>query len=313
MKKFLCTLILILIAVCSHAREPLRLGVLLIEDSVPLYVAEQENLYAAHDIKVELIPFLSALERDSALTAGAIDGAVSDPVGALLFDRGRGIIKITSLLLGKTPEEGAFAILASPGSDLHTVGDLKNEAIAVSNATVIEYVTERLLEDAGFSPSEIHTIDVKKMPIRMQMLLAGSVKAATLPEPLASIAVSKGARMLLRDTDSTSSLSQTVMVFRTQVLAGRSAEVERFFEALTQAVEMINASPESFRGLFVEKSRVPPFLAEKYDIPRYPLPEAYDRKLYAQVMDWLISKKLIEPIPYASMVAADVVPAPNPR
>lgn len=310
MKLYLCAMVSMVIAVCAQAQEPLRLGVLLIEDSVPLYVAEKDDLYAAHGVDVELIPFLSALERDSALTAGAIDGAVSDPVGALLFDRGRGIIKITSLLLGKTPEEGTFAILASPGSNLHIVDDLKNVAIAVSNATIIEYVTERLLEDAGFLPSEIQTIEVKKMPIRMQMLLADSVKAATLPEPLASIASSKGARILLRDSDGAGSLSQTIMVFRSEVLEKRSAEVRRFFRAISQAVDMINTSPESFRELFVEKSRVPPFLAEEYVIPRYPKPQPFDRKLYGQVSDWLVAKKLIQPIPYRFMVAGDVVPEP---
>jgi len=313
MKLYVCALVSIFIAVCSQAQEPLRLGVLLIEDSVPLYVAEKEELYGAHGVDVELIPFLSALERDSALTAGAIDGAVSDPVGALLFDRGRGIIKITSLLLGKTPEEGVFAILSSPDSNLYSVDDLKNVAIAVSNATIIEYVTERLLEDTGFLPSEIHTIEVRKMAIRMQMLLADSVKAATLPEPLASIAASRGAHVLLRDSDGKGSLSQTVIIFRTAVLENRLTEVQRFFGALSQAVDMINTSPETFRELFVEKSRLPPFLAEEYAIPRYPEPEPFDRMLYGQVSDWLISKKLIEPIPYSSMVAADGVQAPEEK
>jgi len=190
------TIILALVALCLSlpaVAADLKIGLLLIEDSVPFWVAEQEDLYQANGVDVELIPFLSALERDSALAAGAIDGAISDPVGAILFDKGTGRLKITSLGLGKTPAEGVFAILAAPNAGIETVDQLKGVRIAVSNATIIEYVTDRLLTDQGFAPEEINKIEVKKMPIRMQMLLGGSVPAATLPEPLASIAAGQGA------------------------------------------------------------------------------------------------------------------------
>ncbi len=72
MKKWLLFLLFTLISLPAMASEPLKIGLLLIEDSVPFYVAEQEKYYAHENIQVELIPFLSALERDSALAAGAI-------------------------------------------------------------------------------------------------------------------------------------------------------------------------------------------------------------------------------------------------
>jgi NitT/TauT family transport system substrate-binding protein len=290
---------------CAHAGTPLKIGVLLIEDAVPLYVAEQDQLFVEENLEVELIPFLSALERDSALAAAAIDGAITDPVGAILFDKGRGLLKITSLCLGKTPGEGVFAILASPKSPIATVSDLKNVAIAISNATIIEYVTERILEGRGFTAEEIRTVEVKKMPIRMQMLLSDSVEAATLPEPLASIAVAGGARRLVSDADGEESLSQTVMVFRTEVLQERKDDVVAFSRALHQAVVAINEDPELYRSLFVEKGRIPPFLAQQYIIPRYPLPEPFSRELYEPVLQWLVQKKLVDALPYEVMVSTD--------
>jgi len=302
--KALILLCLLLLSGTVQAATPLKIGVLLIEDSVPLYVAEQEDFFTEQSLEVELIPFLSALERDSALMAGAIDGAVADPVGAILFDKGRGILQITSLLLGETPGEGLFAILASPKSDIKEVDDLKNVEIAVSSATIIEYVTDRLLEEQGFTPAEIKTVEVKKMPIRMQMLLSNSVKAATLPEPLASIAVSKGARILISDAASKQSLSQTVMVFHSDVLKERRDDIAAFFRGLTKGVQAINSSPETYRALFLEKGRIPPFLAD-YVIPRYPLPAPFSRELYGPIIDWLAPKKLVGRLPYESMVSTD--------
>ena len=305
MKKFALFVIFMVAALPVIADEPLKIGLLLIEDSVPFYVAEQEKFYGQQNVAVQLIPFLSALERDSALAAKAIDGAIADPVGAILYDKGRGELKITSLCLGKTPEEGVFAILAAPKSKVQSVADLKGVEIAVSNATIIEYVTDRMLETEGFQPEEIKKIEVKKMPIRMQMLLSGSVQAATLPEPLASIAAGKGAKILLTDAGGSTSLSQTVIIFRADVLLERKKEIAGFFQAYTHAVQAINENPEKYRALFMEKGRIPPFLAQSYPIPTYPLPEPFSKSLYEPIITWLTKKQLVDEIPYEAMVATD--------
>jgi NitT/TauT family transport system substrate-binding protein len=303
--RLLFVAVAMLAAIPALAAEPLKIGVLQIEDSVPFYVAEQEKLYAREGLQVELIPFLSAIERDSALAAKAIDGAIDDPVGAILFDKGQGRLKITSLCLGEKPTEGVFAILAAPGSGLKTVDDLKNVEIAVSNSTIIEYVTDRMLAQQGFRPEEVKKIEVVKMPIRMQMLLSDAVRAATLPEPLASIAVGKGAKVLISDADSEVSLSQTVIVFRSEVLAGRKAEIAGFFRAYAGAVKAINGDPEKYRDLFVDKGRIPPFLAKTYPIPSYPQPAPFSTALYQPIIDWLAAKGLAARLPYETMVATD--------
>ncbi|NNK96541.1 MAG: ABC transporter substrate-binding protein [Desulfobacterales bacterium] len=305
MKKFVLFVIFMVTALPVMADETLKIGLLLIEDSVPFYVAEQETFYGQQNITVELIPFLSALERDSALAAKAIDGAIADPVGAILYDKGRGELKITSLCLGKTPQEGIFAILAAPKSNIQSVADLKGVEIAVSNATIIEYVTDRMLETEGFQPTEIKKIEVKKMPIRMQMLLSGSVQAATLPEPLASIAAGKGAKILITDAGGSTSLSQTVIIFRADVLSERKKEIAGFFQAYRLAVQAINKNPKKYRALFMEKGRIPPFLAQSYPIPTYPLPEPFSKSLYQPIITWLTKKQLIDEIPYEAMIATD--------
>lgn len=305
MKRFFLLVVIFVLLPFTAQGSSLKIGVLLIEDSVPLWVAQQEKMFGAEGVNVELIPFLSALERDSALAAKALDGAVSDPVGAVLFDQGRGNIKITSLLLGEKPDEGVFAILASPKSGFKSVADLKNTPIAISNATIIDYVTDRLLEAEGFVQDEIKTIEVKKMPIRMQMLLSDAVKAATLPEPLASIAESKGAKILLSDAQNSTSLSQTVMIFRREVLEQNAETVERFFLALEKGVRAINNDPDKYRSLFMEKGRIPPFLAGKYVIPSYPLPRPFPKEYYEPVINWLSTRNLVKHLSYEQMVAAE--------
>lgn len=290
-------------AVPCHGAEPLKIGVLQIEDVVPLYVARQHGYFRKEGVDVSLVPFLSALERDSALAAGAIDGAINDPIGAILFDQGRGLIQITSLGLGRTPAEGIFAILAAPGSAIYRIDELKGVEIAISSATIIDYVTERLLTDAGLAADEIRTVDVKKMPIRMQMLLSGAVQAATLPEPLASIAAGSGARIVTSDDRAEESLSQTVLVFRTAILTERPEDIASFFRAYRSGVETINGRPEDYRDLVARIGRIPADLAPRYPIPSYPPPQPFPRELYEPVMDWLANRGLVQQLPYETMVA----------
>jgi NitT/TauT family transport system substrate-binding protein len=295
----------------SLASGQLKIGLLPIEDSVPFYVAEEEKLYTQENLQVELIPFQSALERDSALAAGAIDGAIDDPIGAILFDKGQGRLKITSICLGEKPSEGIFAILASPKSNLTTVNDLKGVEIAVSNSTIIEYVTDHILSQQGFKAEEIQKLEVVKMPIRMQMLLSDAVKAATLPEPLASIAASKGARILATDATASESLSQTILVFRTEVLEKQKNEVAAFFRAYKGSVEAINDHPEKFRPLFLDKGRIPKDLATTYKIPHFPQPVPFSQTLYQPIIEWLASKQLVGKLSYGSMVAVDFMDGRN--
>jgi NitT/TauT family transport system substrate-binding protein len=308
MKIFILILVACLLSF-PVAAEQLKIGLLLIEDSIPFWVAEQEKYYQAEEVDVQLIPFLSALERDSALAAGAIDGAISDPIGAILFDKGSGRLKITALGLGKTPAEGVFAILASPKSDITAITQLKGIEIAVSNSTVIEYVTDKLLGDQGFTLDEISKIEVKKMPIRMQMLLSNAIVAATLPEPLASIAEAKGAKVLLKDSNTLQSLSQTVIIFRTDVLDKKKTAVQKFFRAYDRAVNSINTSPKKFRPLFLEKGRIPAFMADNYPIPVYPAPEPFSIELYQPVIQWLVTKGLVDEIAYEKIVSQDFMNA----
>jgi NitT/TauT family transport system substrate-binding protein len=311
MNRVFLSALLFFTAFPTLASGSLKIGLLPIEDTVPFYIADQEKMFSRENLQVELIPFQSALERDSALAAGAIDGAIDDPIGAILFDKGQGRLQITSICLGEKPTEGVFAILAAPGSGLKSVSDLKGVEIAVSNSTIIEYVTDRILLQQGFRTEEIKKIEVIKMPIRMQMLLTGAVKAATLPEPLASIAAGNGATVLISDASGEESLSQTVIVFRSEVLKKQRAEIAAFFRAYSNAVQSLNNDPEKFRTLFIEKGRIPPSLATTYQIPKFPMPTPFSIALYEPVIAWLNAKQLVAQLPYATMVATDFLKEEN--
>ncbi len=276
----------------------IKLGVMPDEATLPYHVADEEGLFTNHGLNVVIVPFMSAMERDAALTAGEIDAGENDPVGVLLLRNAGYDVKIVSLELQETADKMRFAIIASPQSNISSVEDLEGREIAISSNTIIEYITDALLGDV-----QSKKIEVKKVPIRMQMLLDNGIDAATLPEPLASYAVHKGANLVISDAMLNRSVSQTVIVFSGDFIEKYPESVDKFLDAYSEAVSRINANPEIYRTLLVEKTRIPEEIAADYKIATYLPPQSYPEDKYEKVLQWMQSKDLVQhEIPYEDTV-----------
>ncbi|GAB4487001.1 MAG: hypothetical protein Fur0016_17240 [Anaerolineales bacterium] len=206
MKRFLMffPLLALVLAACANPAPAedvtVRIAVIPVIDTLPMFVAEAEGLYAKHGLKVELIPVASAPERDQLLQAGQADGTLNELLSVMLFNREK--IQMQAVRYGHMASQGAghFFLLASAKSGITDVEQLKGVEIGISQGTIIEYLTDRLLEAEGFAPSDIKYVAVPKIPDRMALLGSGELKAAVMPDPLGGLAVQQGAVVLLDDT-----------------------------------------------------------------------------------------------------------------
>jgi NitT/TauT family transport system substrate-binding protein len=159
-------------AASSASAEGLRVGVLPDADSLPLLVAEDEGLFSASGVEVSLVSFKTAVERDAALQAGAIDGAVSDLLAAALAAQSGFDIKATSLT------DGRYGLLVSPLSRIASLAGLAGKSVGISSSTIIQYAAETMLERGGVARADIKSLAVPKIQLRMELLLAGQLDAA---------------------------------------------------------------------------------------------------------------------------------------
>lgn len=270
----------------------LKIGTLPINDSLPLFVAQDRGLLEKIPGGMEIVTFASALERDSAFQAKRIDGYLGDIIGTAII-KSQGIdLKIISIVLGESPREGIIAIVASPKSGINKIEDLKGKSIAISTNTLIEYVLDRLLKEKGISENEIKKMDIKKIPLRLQMLLNDQISAAVLPNPLSTLAIKKGARLII--DDSGSNISQTVLVFSEDAIRKKSMNIGQFMRAYKVAIQEVNNKPEAFRDLMVRRAGLPPELKEDYNFEKFPSPRIPSEKAINEVVDWLFRKNLIK-------------------
>lgn len=282
-----------------------RVGVLPILDTLPLYVAEAQGYFTQEALNVELIPVASAAERDQLLQAGQLDATISDLVALTLANQD--VIRLVAVrtAMVATANYPQFRLLVPGTSTWQTPQDLRDVAIGVSQGTVIEYVTTRLLQHAGLSDADIVTTAVPKISDRMTLLQSGELDAATLPEPLASLAVQQGARVLLDDT-SAPQYSTSVYVFDAAFLKAHPEAVRAFLRAIQKATQDINTDKTRWSDLLSAKKLVPTPVLGSYELPDYPDAGVPTVNQLQDVADWLTRKGLLKHPPvYTNIVKSD--------
>ena len=282
----------------------IRIGTLPTEDTLALWVAEHTDRFKAAGLDVTITTFASARERDAALTAGAIDGEMSDMVSAALLRQGGFPVKVTTLLLGATPAQGRFGIAVKPGSKVTDLKQLGGVPIGTSSATIQEYVLDSLMKTAGVAEAQVKTQEVAAVPARFQLLMKGSLQAAALPEPFLSLAQLQGAHVVADDTAG-ANLSQTVLLFSEKYLStpANTASVFKLLGAVDQAAQVINQNPNTWRALLVTNARLPQELAKTYKVNTYPRPQLPKKTDVDPLLTWMRQKGLLK----ASVTYADLM------
>ena len=287
---------------------PLKIALLPILDTFPFHVAQAKGYFEQHGVAVSAVPVGSGLERDQLMQAGAIDGMLNEMATTANFNRERAQVKIIVSARKAYPDYPLFRLLSAPGSGLTSPKDLRGIPIGVSKNTIIEYVTDRLLAAAGLAPDQITKKSVPVIPERYQLLLQGKLKAATLPDPLAKSALEAGAGSVIDDS-AHPQYSVSVLSFSIQALNTKADAVRQFLKAWNQAVQDINANPESYRSLLLQKIRVPKNIQQTYRIPPFPHREVPSADQWADVMKWMVSKGLLKmPLPYKESITTQYLP-----
>jgi len=295
-------------AAAGKQENELRMALLPVPDVLPAYVAEAQGYFAREGVEVKLLPVGSAVERDQLMQAGLADGIMNEISGAASFNRNENTVKIVSIARAPIGDSPLFRILAAPGSGITKAGDLADVPIGISVNTVIEYISDRMLVAAGLDRQKISFMSVPVLPERLQLLLSGQIKAATLPDPLGAAAVKGGAVEIMNDT-AYKSVSASVLTFTNNALENKKEAVLAFMRAWDMACGDLNEKPDQFRPIMMKKIRVPPNVREDFVIPPMPRNQLPTRAQWDDVMAWMVEKKLLEaPLAYEESVTGAYLP-----
>lgn len=289
--------------------EAMKIGTLATQDALPLWVAEQKGYFTDAGLpEVEIVRFQSAQECQVAFQSGAVDALMTDLIVAANLQGSGTKVVVPTVMLGATTEQGRFAVVGAPGANLTSMADLRGVPVGTASATITEYILDKLMEEAGVAGSDVKKEEVKKMPVRFQLLMSGKLKAASLPEPFVTLAEQQGAKIVPGgdDTKAKENISQSVLCVNAEFANSDSggASVDAVLEAWDKAVADINADPNSFRGVLVDKAGLPPQLANTYPVSDYPKAAPPTVEEIQSVLDWMKAKLYLR----AEVKPQDILP-----
>jgi len=224
---------------------------------------------------------------------------VSDLINAIQGWSHGSPVRVTSVT------EGTFCLLAAPGSKLTSLRDWPGETgrkvrTGMLEASIVCYLTERMLARAGADPGRVELVPIVQLPARLEMLVAGRIEAACLPEPLATLAVSRGARLL----SSSNAMGTTpgVLVFTRRALQEKRAQIAAFYRAYDSAVDELASHSESYRQAIVDGCAFPPGVADVMRLPAFHHRFVPPAPLVADVSQWMVRKGLLDSSPAYSEI-----------
>jgi NitT/TauT family transport system substrate-binding protein len=268
-----------------------KVAALPVLDTLPMYVAEQEGLFKEQNIALVVIPAGSAPKRDELIKAGQADGMINEVMSTIFYNREETQVQIVRYARTATANSPVFFILASGQSGINNVEQLKGLEIGVSQGTVIEYLTDRILQAEGFANDEINAIAVPDIGQRMVLLGSGELNAAMLPDPLASLVQQQGA-VLVIDDSSHPEYSHSTVSFRKSFIDENPAAVRSFLAAWEEAVALINADPQKYADLMVDRELVPPPLIGQFAVPQFVTGGVPTQSQWDDAISWVTEKGL---------------------
>jgi ABC-type nitrate/sulfonate/bicarbonate transport systems, periplasmic components len=253
----------------SKESMSLKIGVMPAVDSAPIFLAAKKGYFTDLGLNVDVQIYTNAMNRQSALQSGGLDGAMTDVI-ALVNNVQNGFdIKVT------TGTDGVFPFLIRKG--FQEKKDIKAGMMEVS---VTNYLSDRSLG----GKYNVEKVYIDEIPARIEMVGSGKLDMAVVPEPMASQGELNGlTKKLIENNDE---FSPDVMVFTGKAIKNKEKALTLFHQAYNKAVEDINKDDSEVRELLIQNLKLNPAVKDKMILPKYNKARVPNGEYLKGIMDW---------------------------
>jgi len=271
---FAAVLLLILTLVSAVAGQPssvLRIGIMPIADTLPLYVAIDHGHLAAEGIEVRLMPLWSGARIIEALAGGSLDLGLSATLSILqAAEQGLDLVIVQASSFVRTDAIPVSALMVLKDSGITSAPDLRGKIIGVNSLKSIAYlVTAEYLARGSVRPGQVtwHEVGFPQMPAALEQR---RVHAVLVAEPFLTV---------LKDTDRARILSpaQEVMAGHSMSAytalrswhAANARVMEAFDRGYKKGVEDCIKNSDKARDILARNTNTPAGLAQKIGLHLY--------------------------------------------
>ncbi len=248
----------------------LKVGVMPAVDSAPIFLAEERGYFIDAGLEAEVQVYTNAGNRQSALQSGQLDGAMTDLIAVVNNVHNGFDIKVT------TSTDGSFPTLVAKGFE-----NKKEIQVGMMEVSVSNFLAEQYLGDAY----KLNKLFMTGIPTRLEMLGAGKMDMAIIPEPLASMGELRGLEK--RVYPNQDEFLPDAMVFTTKALEEKEEAIKLFHKAYNRAVEDINNNPDLARDILITKLDLKQDIRDLITLPEYHQARVPSREYVNKVIDWV--------------------------
>lgn len=277
----------------------LHFGVMSSLDVVPLLIAQDQGYFTEEGIELDLQVFAAAKDRDAALQAGELDGVLCDEVAISIYQNSDINMQITGT------NNGSWTLVASPESGITSLADLKGKSMAISENTMIDYLSDYLATSNGVTTDDIEKVAIPPMPARLEALQNNQVNAAILPTPFNDTAIANGGVEIAKIYNDDIMISVTA--FLQEVIDQNPEAIQGFYKAYNKAIDYINNTDiTEFEDVIISAANYSDEMRGNIILPEYLYNYLPAEEKVQEVLNWSKDKGLLTKDIKASDVINDI-------
>jgi NitT/TauT family transport system substrate-binding protein len=256
----------------EDAVRPVVLGANPITDLAPLWVADEQGMFAEHGMDVRI----ETGAGGAALIPGVVSGQsqftfVNPTTLYVALEQGLDLV-VVSGLTSSTNEVGADAgaLIVPADSPIQSARDLEGSTIAINTLnSIVSTVTRQSIRKAGGDPDAVQWAEIPFGDMPAQ-LASGNVDAMFSVEPFLSTSLGSGMRAIAWPYVDTAPDVPIALAITSRQLAEEDPElVADFTAALEDAVEYATDNPDEARRIASTYTQLSPEELAMINLPAW--------------------------------------------
>jgi NitT/TauT family transport system substrate-binding protein len=233
---------------CAKNVQPLSYAAITAPSAVLVYIAEDQNLFEANDLNVEVKEYPTGVATTEALLKGEVEVAWTAelPFISRVFDKEKiSIIAVSSRFSDQY-------LFGRKDHGIENVSDFKGKKMGVPRKTIAEFYLTRFLKLNGVKIEDVSLVDVKP-PQSVEAITRGDVDGVVTWAPYTGQIGDKLADEAISWSVQSSQLGYGVIIVRNDWISGHVKTINHFLTALAQAERFINNNPETAKHILQKR------------------------------------------------------------
>jgi NitT/TauT family transport system substrate-binding protein len=234
----------------SGKAEPVTLGTLMLEPSIPIFITENQRFFTQNGIDVIFKNYDTGLSALNAMLNGDLDIASAVSEFALV---GKAFKNEQIQTIGIIDKNEYTFIVGRKDRGIHSIGDLKGKRIGVIRETMLEFFLGRFLELHGITIEDVTPISLTGNPQCAEAIVSGDVDAVISVPPFINAAKDKlGDKAILFPAQENQPLF-SLLICKNEWINQHPETIKRFLNAVKQSEEYLARHPEESKTIIKKK------------------------------------------------------------